>query len=315
MIFRRIAEALSFTTLCAASMGFSACALAQSVPGFTVSTYAEPVIGPVFLAFAPDGTLFAGRDLSPPGGNITPTFITRIGAAGAPIEDYGALTTPDPDPVAFDAQGVVSGVAGSVLTGGNSTSPVRGTISAIRPDQQVVQLWSSTLWTNPSEMRFDAQGRLLFTDVGSRQVWISEVGEPPTVFATMPEGRTPFHLAIARDGRVFVSDGNGRITVFAADGSLLVLSFAQFPSRVAMDFGPGCAFGRDLWVLRQATGSLHRIDAAGQVSEAGTGFSGLPYDLKFGPDGSLYLSHYGGGRISRVAAADQGCVFADGFER
>lgn len=312
---RRITRALSFMPLCIAAVWLISPAVGQSVPGFTVDTHAEPVVGPVFLTFAPDGTLFAGRDLSPPAGGITPTFVTRIGAAGAPVEDYGAQATPDPDPVAFDALGVVSGVAGSVLTGGNSLSPTRGTISAIRPNQQVVQLWSSTVWTNPSEMRFDAHGRLLFTDVGSRQVWISEAGEAPTVFATMPDNRTPFHLAIARDGRVFVSDGNGRITVFADDGSLLTLSFAQFSSRVAMDFGPGCAFGRDLWVLRQASGSLHRVDAAGQVSDAGSGFNGLPYDLKFGPDGSLYLSHYGGGRISRVAAVDDGCVFADGFEQ
>ncbi|MCG6118228.1 MAG: hypothetical protein MEQ07_08570 [Aquimonas sp.] len=287
---------------------------AQSVPGFTVSTYAEPVMGPVFLAFAPDGTLYAGRDLSPPVGSIAPQFLIRIGPGGAPIQNYGNTQTPDPDPVVFDGLGVVSGVPGSVLTGGNSTSPTRGSISAVRPDQQVVQLWTSTAWTNPSEMRFDRQGRLFFADAGSGQIWISEAGEAPTVFATLPNNRTAFHLAIAPDGRVFAADGNGRITVFAADGSLLILSYAQFPSRVALDFGPGCAFGRGLWVLRQATGTLHRVDAPGQITDVGSGFTGSPYDIKFGPDRSLYLSHYSGGRISRIAAVDDDCIFEDGFE-
>ena len=289
-------------------------AVAQTVPGFIVTTYAEPVIGPVFLSFAPDGTLYAGRDNGPPSGSIAPEFITRIGRGGTPIGNYGIAPTPDPDPVVVDVLGLVSGVAGSVLTGGNSVSPTRGSISAIRPDQTVVELWASTQWTNPSEMKFDRQGRLLFADVGSRQVWISVAGEAPTVFATLPNSRTAFHLAIAPDGRVFVGDGNGRISEYAANGSLLTLSYAQFASRVALDFGRGCGFGRDLWVLRQSGGSLHRVPRAGQIIDVGTGFTDFPYDIAFGPDAMLYMSHYTGARISRIEAEGVDCIFADRFE-
>ncbi|MCH8479416.1 MAG: hypothetical protein LAT56_15955 [Wenzhouxiangella sp.] len=300
--------------LCGALLLAALPAAAQTVPGFTVSTYAEPVTGPVFLAFAPDGTLYAGRDTSPPGGSIAAAFLTRIGPGGAPVENYGNTMTPDPDPVVVDVLGIVSGVPGSVLTGGNSVSPTRGSISAIRPDQSVVELWTSTQWTNPSEMKFDRQGRLLFADVGSRQVWISTSGEAPTVFATLPNSRTAFHLAIAPDGRVFVGDGNGRISEYAANGTLLNVAYAEFSSRVALDFGRGCGFGRDLWVLRQSTGTLHRVTAPGQIIDVGSGFTDFPYDISFGPAAKLYMSHYTGARISRIEADGVDCIFADRFE-
>lgn len=299
--------------LCAALMAAAQLASAQSVPGFQVETYAEPVPGPVYLAFAPDGSLYAGIDRVTTG-SITPDFITRIGPGGGPITAYGNAPTPDPDPLVVDVLGIVSGVPGSVLTGGIKTFPSTGSISAIRPDQSVVELWTSTQWNNPAEMKFDSAGRLLFADPASRQIWISTAGEAPTPFAEMPENRQPLHLVIAPDGRLFVGDSNGRISIFAADGSLLTANFASFPSRVAFDLGLGCGFGRDLWVLRQSSGTLHRVNAAGQISDVGSGFTGFPHDIAFGPDRRLYLSHFTGNRISRIQSPDVDCVFKDRFE-
>lgn len=289
----------------------AATAPAQVAPGFSVETYASGVPGPVFLSFAPDGTLFCGYDPTTTG-NITPQRITRIGIGGGPIESWGLTATPDPDPVVHDVDGIVSGVPGSVLTGGVKIFPHTGSISAIRPDQSVVELWVSTQWTNPSEMKFDQLGRLVFADLGSRALWVSTAGEPPSLLTQFPVGIQPSHLAIAPDNRLFVADLGGGIHLVDQDGTLLQSPFATLPARSSIEFGEGAGFGTDLYALTVPGGALYRVAGNGSFAQIGTGFSGHPFDLAFGPDGRLYLSHLGDGRVSVLSLDDR--IFADGFE-
>lgn len=297
--------ALALVALSSVSMP----ALAQNVPGFSVETYAENVPGPVFLSFAEDGTLFCGHDPSS-SGSITPFPLTRIGIGGSPVTAYGS-PTPDPDPVVVDTEGVVSGVPGSVLTGGYKGSTSIGAIWAVRPDESTVELWESSQWRNPSEMKFDDLGRLLFIDIHHRSIWTSNAGEAPTLLANMPGAAQPSHMAIASDNRIFVSDMSGRVHVFDEDGTLLQANFASLPSRSAIEFGSGGQFGEQLYALEVGVGRLHRIAADGSHEQIGDGFAGLSYDLAFGPDGRLYVSHLTAGRIS-VITPDR--IFSDGFE-
>lgn len=288
----------------------SASAPAQVVPGFNVETYAGSVPGPVFLSFAPDGTLYCGRNPSTTG-NVTPQLLTRIGIGGAPVTNWGMAPTPDPDPVVYDVEGIVSGVPGSVLTGGVKISPNTGSISAVRPDQGVVELWVSTQWTNPSEMKFDHRGRLIFADLGSRALWVSNAGEPPSLLTQFPADIDPSHLAIAPDNRLFVADLGGRIHIVDEDGTLLQSPFATLPARSSIEFGEGASFGTDLYALTVPGGTLYRVAGNGSFAQIGSGFSGFPFDLAFGPDSRLYLSHLGGGRVS-VLWLDR--IFGDDFE-
>lgn len=289
----------------------AASAPAQVVPGFAVDTYATAVPGPVFLSFAPDGTLYCGRDPSTIG-NITPQLITRIGIGGGPVQAWGLAPTPDPDPIVHDVAGAVSGVAGSVLTGGVKVFPNTGSISAIRPDQAVVELWTSTQWSNPSEMKFDQLGRLVFADLGSRALWVSNAGEPPSLLTQFPAGIEPSHLAIAADNRLFVADLAGAIHVVDEDGTLLQSPFATLPARSAIEFGAGAGFGTDLYALTVPGGVLYRVAGDGSVAQVGTGFTGHPFDLAFGPDGRLYLSHLSGNRVSVLSPDDR--IFQHDFE-
>lgn len=281
-----------------------ATASAQTVTGATVASYAS-VPGPVRLAFAADGSLYCGRDVAY-SGTATPQFLTQVAPGGSPVQPYGAVATPDPDTVVVDVTGSVSGIAGSVLAGGIKIPNTTGSISAIRPDGSVVELWASTQWGNPVDLKVDASGRLLFTDQVSRGIWQSSGGAAPTLLFTMPNGATPFFLAIAPDQSLFVSDNVGRVRSFSPTGSLLNGNVASFPSPVAIEFAPGGGFGTALYALGINSGALHSI-ANGIVTQIGSGFGSQLSDLAVGPDGNFYYSNFATGevRVIRPAASHQ----------
>lgn len=281
---------------------FASIAAAQTVTGATVTVHASPVSGPIRLAFAADGTLYCGRD-SVYSGTATAQFVTRIGAGGSPVTTYGASPTTDADAVVVDAAGSASGVPGSVLVGGIKTGSTVGAIRAIHPSGTVVELWSSTGWVNPVEMKFDASGRLLFTDQVSRGIWQSVGGAAPTLLCTLPGSATPYFLAIAQDQRIFVGDSVGRIRSYSSTGTLLDDDFASLPAAAAIEFAPGTGFGNDLYALGMTNGLLHRISDDGTVTAIGSGFGAQLADLAIGPDGNFYYSNFGAGQVRKLTPA------------
>ena len=82
-----------------------------SVPGKSVSTYAT-LDKPGFISFGSDGSLYVGNDVN----SGSDARIWRISPGGLTVTDYG-VALPDPHAVAYDANGTVSGVAGTVWAG------------------------------------------------------------------------------------------------------------------------------------------------------------------------------------------------------
>ena len=93
--------------------------LAQpAVPGAQTTVHAR-VTDPVRLSFAPDGTLFVGRDNFGSGGDYDDAVkIFRVGPGGVPAAEYGNAAISDPDGVAYDANGSASGIPGAGPGGG-----------------------------------------------------------------------------------------------------------------------------------------------------------------------------------------------------
>ena len=120
----------------------------------TIEVYAD-VPDARALTFDGAGNLYTGRDAFFSGGTFVDAVkIHRIGDGGLPIQEYGNGPIADPDTVAFDTLGLVSGTPGSVLVGGAAR------ITAIRPDQSLV-----TIFTTPGDvdgMVFNSTGRLFF---------------------------------------------------------------------------------------------------------------------------------------------------------
>lgn len=274
-----------------------------AVPGFTVETYATaPVHQISWISFDEStGTLYAGRDGSSSG---EPLRIYRVGPGGMPIEEYGDEIIADPDTVLFDAAGIISGVAGSVLVGG-SVNGGTGKVSAIRPDETITTIWELSSLINPTEMAFDSTGRVLVGDNSTGTVQVSATGETPSTLFTIPSG--PVSLAVGGADRIYtVAFGDRVPRIHNANGSVFMDPFIDLPGSflASVVIGPGgLPWGRDAYFIDKAAGELLRVNDASEITVIGTGFETYG-DTEFGPDGALYVvDNDSVSKIIRIAPA------------
>jgi sugar lactone lactonase YvrE len=108
--------------------------------------------------------------------------------------------------------------------------------------------------------------------------------------ALMPAAETA-----AQDFPLFVADYRGLgIYSLEVDGALTVRGFVPGPlNSVRKDKGG------NLFTCDEGSPTVSRIDAAGSVTAYATGFNGC-FGLLFAPDGVLYVSNFGAGRIDAV---------------
>ena len=302
------ASGATFALAFVASFAASGRVHAQTVPGFNVTTYAT-VTDPVLLSFGPDGTLFAGRD-PVAAGSVTPVKVSKIAAGGAPVTSMGDQTISDPDTIVLDVAGTISGVPGTLLVAGLLGGTTSGRISGIHPDGTVVTIFDAGNWANIVEMKFDLNGRFLFTALESRSIW-SSTGGAPTILATLPGSAYPTYMTIASDNRIVVGGSDNVIRIYNADGSLANGSLATFGGLAGVEYGQGGAFGTDLYVVDSAAGTLVRVNAAGAKTTVGTGFSTgvATKDIAFGPCGDLFVSVNTTDTVLLVSAPSCSCNF------
>lgn len=305
---------VAFCATCCAALFVADPALAQPIaPNFVVSVYAT-VEGPVRLAFAPDGTLYVGRDNQFSGGTgKEEQRIHRIGPGGSPVAEFGDPFA-DPDMVGFDVSGMISGTPGSVLVGG--TQPLgNGAIAAIRPDATMVTIFDSPTMANPTALKFDSTGRMLMADFDLGEIQVS-TGELPNPLFTV--AGNPLNLALDADDRIYTAASQGTtfpitstISIHDAAGTLVDAEFATGLGRfVALAVGPGGLWGTDLYVFSQ--GGFYRYHPDGSRTLIGAGFPVILLDAVFGPDGALYASDNPNNRIWRIEPVPEPSSFALG---
>lgn len=263
---------------------------APSVTNCTTTVYTN-VVDPVKLAFAPDGTLFVGRDNSGSGGSAADAVkIHKIGTNATSKVEFGNIALGDPDAVGYDAVGLVSGTPGAVLVGG-SAGALGATISKITPAGVVSTLFGGNITNanNPGEFLFDGSGRVYISDTSLHRVLTTASGAAPTVLCVSTGA---YAMAFDASNRLAVGSFNlPRIQLFATNGTLLASNFAGILPGAPVVAGRGDAFwGRDLYSLSSG-GQLIRIDPLGTSTVVGSGF-GSPCQLAFGPDNNLYVSEF-----------------------
>ncbi len=270
-----------------------------TVPDAQTTIYAR-VTDPIKLSFAPDGTLFVGRDNAGSGGNNWDAVkIHRLAPGGAPITEYGNSAIADPDAVFFDDAGLISGVPGAVIVGGvTGSGSTQGRLSRILPDGTVTTLFGpSSTMINPSDFVGDASGRLLFTDYEGGKVWVMTNGTPTVLISGLT---LPVPIAVDSQDRILVNaTTEPQVRLYSAAGGLLTNAFVPAVPRTPLALGPGGFWGTGIYYVN-TNGDLMTADLNGQATRVGTGFGGVD-DLAFGPDRALYGSHFANDLVWRIA--------------
>jgi len=273
------------------------------VPGFTVTVYAS-VTDPMNMTFAPDGTLYIGRDNVGSGGDFGDAVkISKIPVGGGVAQEFGASAIPDPDAVIYDPSGLISGFAGSVLVGGG------GGLFAIRPNGTVVTIYdAATLNGDIDDMRFDSAGRLLMIS-GLDRVRVTSGGGLDVLVNVVTS--TPLSMALDAADRIFLGGLSGTVSIYDIVGNLVqadLLTGLGYGPRLR--FGEGGVFGTGLYSMAN-DGDLFSVAGDGAKTLFGSGFAagGLSVDqvatagswIAFGPDGALYVAEFPNDRVLRIA--------------
>jgi hypothetical protein len=274
------------------------------VPGFSVTVYAS-VTDPMNVTFAPDGTLYIGRDNIGSGGDFGDAVkISRIPVGGGVAQEFGDAAIPDPDSVIYDAVGTISGVPGSVLVGSGAG------LFAIRPDGSIALVYDrSVVKGDVDDMAFDSAGRLLMI-AGLDQVKVTSGGGLDVLVQVVTS--TPFTMAIDPLDRIYLGGMSGTVSIYESAGGNLVqanlLTGLGFGPR--MRFAEGGVFGTDLYLMSN-DGDLFSVADDGTKTQFGSGFAaggfllgGTPTAgswIAFGPDGALYVAEFPNDRVLRIA--------------
>jgi hypothetical protein len=257
-----------------------------TVPGFSVDVYATTP-SPARLVLRSDGVLFAGSN--PAGNGNAP--LSRFDCGGTPV-----LRTPDvfdPDVIAIDESGLLTGTAGSAITAGGRTT---------------MTFWSPANTTrtftfagrDPDDLNADHTGNLLIAANGVFRF----NGTTVTRIITTP--LDVISVAVDTDGAILTSLTDGRVQVYSAQGQLLVTNLTMFTSPAQLRKDTSSVFGGGFVALDGGLWSLSRQGARVQL---GSGFTYMPFTsgLAVDTNGVLFISENANNRILRVGQGPHVC--------
>jgi hypothetical protein len=242
--------------------GLALAAQSQSGPLPTVyratATVYASVTYPGQMAFAADGTMYVAN-----GDNSGPVKIYRVAPGGTPVESFGRTAILDPDSVAVDRTGAISGMPGAVLVGGP------GFIKGISPTGLVFDLFTGlTSFPNINSFTFDRSGRLLAMDATGN--WGVVTASAVTKLGSV--STSAGDIAADAANRVWISAyADSRIRIFSSAGSFLDYATVGATAPSCLASSASQFWGTNIYAIG-SNGNLLNIDLAGNVKVMGSGF-------------------------------------------
>lgn len=253
--------------------------------GFDAEIFATGLEQPGHLVFESTGNLVAGRD-----GTVAARPVVRLSPEGVVV----ALSDPiaDPDGVAVDSEGRVFVAGDGKITIANSLDGGTDEILA-------------TGFSNLNNIAIDTKDRIVVAENDGRIREVTATGvivEPP--LAELGQFGNP--LAFDSADRLFA----GTVSTTGLPGSLVrIIDGEVIPVTTelingsSIAFGPGGAFGNEIFVAEAFTGRVRKVDeSTGNIATFATGFD-FPYGLAFDGADALFVSDQRLGRIIRIFPA------------
>ena len=157
--------------------------------------------------------------------------------------------------------------------------------------------WDLPRGARPHGLLVDATGMVWYTGNGNGTIGRLDPSTGRVTEYRAPSGGDPHSLVMDDKGDIwFTVQGGGRVgRLDRASGRITEYQSSGGPYGIALDKRG------NVWFCRMGADKLGRIDAAtGQMSELDTGRGSRPRRMAVGPDGVLWVTAYGSGKLIKV---------------
>jgi tripartite motif-containing protein 71 len=239
------------------------------------------------IAVAADGTSYVA--------DTSNNRISVFDGAGNPLRQFG---TSSRAPGQYTVPMGIAGDPGSLRAVADSVS---GRVQVLAPDGSVLAIWGApspepTQLLKPVAVAFAPDQTAWALDQGRSRV--VHYGRDGTQLGTMGDGVLSAPSALAGDaaGNLYVADtGNGRVAVFAPDGSSRSLGAFTTASGIAVT-----PDGSRIYVADRGTNRITVLGPDGATLDAFAAGS-LPTGLALDAEGDLWVAERGSDRVQRLS--------------